>query len=242
MRFLFNFAMKHVVVEAVDRTELIQMIGRKRLDDGGQVNVYVANVDEDTVDYRLSQVNEWLEIADECRRAFTDDAHFSLLWRGWTDEMPGRPFEHMLYPTGGGRLKVKPAAYNTLRSRQATLERLKRDLKTYGKSAFPRIVHEWLGQPESYSEMNWLIRSLYSTDKKTLLSFLMEHAEEPVPASEWPDVLQTLRELVIKVVKKQHDDTRQLGWKALNDRLKEAELPYEIVPGKNESYMIVHEE
>lgn len=158
MRFLFNFAMKHVVVEAVDRTELIQMIGRKRLDDGGQVNVYVANVDEDTVDYRLSQ------------------------------------------------------------------------------------VHEWLGRPESYSEMNWLIRSLYSTDKKALLNFLMEHAEEPVPASEWPDVLQTLRELVIKVVKKQHDDTRQLGWKALNDRLKEAEMPYEIVPGKNESYMIVHEE
>ena len=43
-------------------TELIQMIGRKRLDDGEQVNVYVANMDEDTVKYRLSQANEWLEI------------------------------------------------------------------------------------------------------------------------------------------------------------------------------------
>lgn len=239
---LKNPALKHIVVESTDRTELIQMIGRKRLKDGEQVNVYVANVDEDTVDYRLSQVNEWLEIADECRRAFTDDAHFSLLWRGWTDEMPGRPFEHLLYPTGDGRLKVKPAAYNTLRRRQATLERLKRDLVNSGDSAFPMLVHEWLGQPESYSEMNWLIRSLYSTDKKALLSFLMEHAEEPIPASEWPGVLQTLRELVIKVVKKQHDDTRQLGWKALNDRLKEAELPYVIIPGENESYMIQREE
>ena len=79
---------------------------------------------------------------------------------------------------------------------------------------------------------------MQSAGKRELLRFLLEHFGEPIPVAEWQEVLQTLRELVFEVIKKQHDDTRQLGWKALNDRMKEAGIHYAIAPCEDGSFVI----
>lgn len=232
--------LRHVVVETTDRTEFLQMVGRKRLKPGENINVYIRAISEDSINAKLRSVNEWLQIIKDCEHANSENDFFSLLWRGWMDESPNRPYMHLLYPLSDGRLKVRPTAHHALLWQQATLKNLKRDFMKYDIATLPRLAHSWLKSPGGYSESNWISNQLMPAAQQDLTSFLRNHADVEISAVEWPPILQQLRLLIGHLIKKQHDDKRELGHKALNDRLSELNFYYKIVPGANGSYTIRH--
>ena len=230
--------LRHVVVETTDRTEFLQMVGRKRLKAGEDINVYIRAIGEEAINAKLRSVNEWLQIVKDCEHANSENDYFSLLWRGWMDEAPGRPYMHLLYPLSDGRLKVRPTAHHALLWQQATLTTLKWDFMKHGIAALPRLAHTWLKSPDGYSENRWLSNQLIPAARQDLTSFLHDHADKEISAIEWPMILQQLRRLIGNLLKKQHDDKRELGYKALNKRLCELNYHYEIVPEANDSYVI----
>lgn len=234
--------LRHVVVETTDRTEFLQMVGRKRLKPSENINVYIRAISEDSINAKLRLVNEWLQIINDCEHANSENDFFSLLWRGWMDESPNRPYMHLLYPLSDGRLKVRPTAHHALLWRQAALRALKQDFEKYDISVLPRLAHAWLNAPEDFSADRWLSNQLAPAAQHELTSFLREHADREISASEWQPILQQLRVLIGHLIKKQHDDKRELGHKALNDRLSELKFCYKIVSGVNGSYTIRHTE
>ena len=232
--------LRHVVVETTDRTEFLQMVGRKRLNAGESINVYIRAIGKEAINAKLRSVDERLQIIKDCERANSEDDYFRLIWHGWMDESPNRLYMHLLYPISGGRLKVRPTAYHALLWQQAALKTLKRDFVTYDIAALPHLAHAWLNAPEDYSEGRWLSNQLMPVAQQDLTSFLHDHADKVIPAEEWPSIQQRLRALIGDLLKKQHDDKRELGYTALNHRLHELNCCYGIIPGANASYTIRH--
>ena len=43
-----------------------------------------------------------------------------------------------------------------LHLQEQSYQQLVKAIRQYGDSAFPRLVHQWLGQPDAYDEQNWI--------------------------------------------------------------------------------------
>lgn len=77
-------AVKHVVLPLCDRTEFIQMLGRKRLSVNEKVNVYVKIPDSKTIRSKLHQINRLNEkIAPFVEPQISEEYMTKLLQRYW---------------------------------------------------------------------------------------------------------------------------------------------------------------
>ena len=226
---ILDDSLRHIVLETTNKTEFIQMIGRKRRKDGEEVNIYVRSAASATLNYRLQLVNRWIEI---CNRAFQSNSNnpdFPLLMAGWTDKDTNRPYAKLLVPLATGGFYVKPTAYHALLWQQGTLNRLIRMGKEYNDdSALPRLVHEWLEDPGGYSEGNWLGYDRLHENRLELIQFLEANSHRDLCGAEYDEFRTTLQNHLSELLVKPHDSNRLLGERALNDRLKDLGIPFFI--------------
>ncbi len=225
---ILDDGLRHVVLETSDKTEFIQALGRKRRTNGETVEVYVRAASRNTLQRQLTQVNQWLDI---CKRGFnsTHVPDRELLIRGWNDEDENRPYAKLLIPTGFGKFKVRLTAYHALLWQQGTLKKLLRMSDTYGDdSALPRLVHEWLEDPDGYSESNWLDHDLQQSHRQVLVDYLEEHSGASLSGNDYTAFQAQLQALIAAILTEPHDNTRTLGHRALNSRLSSLSLPFAI--------------
>lgn len=62
----------------------------------------------------------------------------------------------LLYLDYDGRYDFNYLLYHKLLRQERYYKELETAINQYGDSAFPRIVHGWLGQPDSYDDRNWI--------------------------------------------------------------------------------------
>ena len=221
-------SLHHVVLETFDKTEFIQELGRKRRDPGEHVHVYVKAHSQKALKTRLNQVEDWISICERGVRSQTYPDH-NLLLAGWNDENPAHPYSKLLIPTSADAFKVRLTAYHALLRQQGTLNRLIRMGEEYNDdSALPRLVHEWLEDPDGYSEKNWLGYDNLQEKRLELIQFLEANRNRDLCSLEYDDFRKSLQKHLAELVVKSHDSNRDLKERALNDRLKELELPFFI--------------
>ena len=222
--------LKHIVIETTDRTELIQMLGRRRRDRNEPVSVYIRAINSGTMHHRLRKTEEWLEICERADRSSARHPDYKLLLKGWNDCSADRPYSKLLVPYSSGGFRVKRTAYHALLWQQGTLKKLIRMSEKYGdNSALPRLVHEWLETPDGYREENWLHYDAQQKAREELVQFLQQWLDVPLNDENEESFKQELRELLSPLVMGAHDSTREIGYRALNNRLEDLELPYQIV-------------
>ena len=244
---LHNPSLRHIVVESTDKTEFLQMIGRRRLYPGESINVYIRAVSPGTLLNRLNRINQQLALIAECFQAAHTKNFDLLLHKGWRDEDESRPYMHLLNYLGSGRLSPKKTAYHQLLWQQATLERLLRDAKNYqDDSALPRLAHKWLNQIDGYDPSRWLDYNRKKETRGQLMTLLETHLNKKFSKSECNALAKQLLPLVNAIQKFSHDleeDTKRTP-RTMNQRFEALQIPFRFVKnsGSPVTYSIQRQE
>ena len=236
-------ALRHIVVEATDKTEFLQMLGRKRLETGATVHAYIRVPDSTTLRRRLAQVQDDLCFIRQAEKALRSGDNDRLLHRGWNDSGEERRYMRRLN-CRDGKISPKRTAVEYLRWQEATLRRILEDAEALGDdSALPRLAHAWLEQSDAYDACRRLDYDQKAKAWETLEEFLATHADIPMTQESFAQFSQQLAPLVNAIRIFPHDGRRMLGVKALNSRLEQLGLCFKLQKmGRNSKTILKKEE
>lgn len=236
-------ALRHIVVEATDKTEFLQMLGRKRLETGATVHAYIRVPDSATIRRRLAQVQDDLCFIRQAEKALRGGDNNLLLYCGWNDAGEERRYMRWLN-CRDGKISPKRTAIEYLRWQEATLRRILEDAEALGDdSALPRLAHAWLEQSDAYDACRWLDYDQKAKAWETLEEFLATHADIPMTQESFAQFSQQLAPLVNAIRIFPHDGRRMLGMKALNSRLEQLGLCFKLQKmGRNSKTILKKEE
>lgn len=219
--------LKHIIVETTDKTEFLQMVGRKRLKPAEKLNVYIRSVDRGKLYTRLRHIENKLRFIRDAEKKIKIGKEDSLIFRAWNDEEDERLYSHLLNYSGHGRISRKKTAYMYLRWQKGTIDRLFRDMEKWGDdSVLPRMAHEWLDQEGGYDRTHWLDYDEKAEARMLVLSLLESYVEKPLDKEEWKIFVSRFIELSAPIATFQHDNDRDLQCVAINHRLISLMLPY----------------
>lgn len=236
-------SLRHIVVETTDKTEFLQMIGRKRLSASESINVYIRVPSTASILSRLRDVSDSLGIIHEGFQVVDSQQYDHLIHRGWTDETPERRYMHLLNYLGDGKVFPKRTAYHCLRWQKATLEKLLEDTKALGDdSALPRLAHSWLEQPDLYDPSHWLDYNQTEQVRNDLYTFLESYLDLPMNKSSLSTFSQNVITLVNKLHKFPHDKSHARKHTALNRRFETLGLPYRVQQDKQAKQYVLRKE
>lgn len=233
--------LKHIVVETADKTEFLQMLGRKRLRVGESINVYIRALGPGKFAARANEIHKSLDVIYAGFHAAETKNYDPLVHKGWTDESHERRYMHLLNYFGNGKVFPKRTADHYLRWQLATLERLLRDSEMLeDDSALPRLAHEWLEQMDGYRAERWLDHEQKANARDALLSFLGEFVGKSLTKCEWTNFSKQAVDLIRKIQKFPHDEARkkELKYRALNNRLHALNIPY-LCQKTNDTYQLI---
>lgn len=206
---------KHIVVCADNRTSLLQMVGRKRLDPQEKVNVWIVEPESGSLNARARKYGQQLELIQKLESLKTPKEQASFLNKLLENSDPS---DNVLFYVSGtqpfgqnkGSLEVHKNELTeyAIRRRKAFLDKL-----SSGKTTFQKEVNSWFGKTTEDS-MDTLARleEFYQANEGKMLS------SEQIPI---------LRKLIVELYResgyKEPQPTRveTMGRTALNNRLKE---------------------
>lgn len=237
---IIDDSLRHVVVETTNKTELIQMLGRKRCSRSEAVNVYIRAASMSTVNWRFQKTKQWLKLCEDAFETPPWNSNRTMLLDGWIDDDVDRPYASLLVPSDAGGLYVKLTAYHALLWQQGSMKRLLHYCKEYGDhSALPRLVHEWLEDPNGYSDDRWLHHVEMQNKRLELVNFLNAHKDAHfTDDSSYRAFCSKLQSYTVALCEKAHDKDRILAYGALNRRLAELKIPFEIINQGNQIYVL----
>lgn len=178
--------LKHIIVETTDKTEFLQMVGRKRLKPAEKLNVYIRAVDRGKLYTRLRHIENRLKFIRDAEKQVYVGKEDILILRAWNDEEDERLYTHLLNYSGHGKISRKETAYRHLRWQQGTISRLLRDMEEWGDdSVLPRMAHEWLDQERGYDETRWLDYDEKAIIRARIANYLENHVGKVMNEDEW---------------------------------------------------------
>ena len=161
--------LKHVVIPFEDRTMFMQALGRVRFKRSPQFTLYVKAISQKRLNGLLYRNRELLSCAAEIQQHRYYNSYVDR-FRLEGDRVKGA----LLYLDYDGRYKFNYLLYHKLLRQERYYKELETAIDQYGDAAFPRIVHSWLGQPDTYNDRNWLGYGITKQAQQDLLEFLRE--------------------------------------------------------------------
>ncbi len=213
---IWSEELHNVVIMTDNKTSLIQMLGRKRLKPGEQVNVYVMNLDMKAVGRRQMEYGSLVQWYDRYLEATSDEREKMAVkfWRDSDDSL-----RHYFSLTRKGKLVPNEMAFFALRCRMHFYTSL-----LIGEVSFQKAVKGWLGLPEGEEV----------PPKDRLLHFCEIHCDQELNDQEQAE----FRKLVVLAVEHEgHKEPRperieKLQIEALQNRLSKISFPYRLERNK----------
>lgn len=162
--------LKHVVIPFEDRTMFMQTLGRVRFKGTPKFTLYVKAISQMRLNRLEDRNRKLLSLAAKIKRSKCYNS-FVDRFRLEGDRTKGA----LLYLDYNGRYKFNELLYQKLLRQEMYYKELETAIDQYSNSAFPRIVHSWLGQPDAYDEQNWLEYSSNEKNREELIEFLREY-------------------------------------------------------------------
>ena len=213
--------LKHVVIPYVDRAMFMQSLGRKRFKDAPQFTLYVKAVDKRRLNGLINQNRNLIILADKITKCNS----FKWTLDRFLEPNVTQAERTLLYLDSTGDWRANYLYIHKLHRQQYFYNQLKQLIELYDDSAFPRLVHQWLGQPDAYDDRNWLGYSVANEDMQELLSFLGEYSGRHLTSEEeqrkFSDELHCFYQKITKNKKEPKGKRKFLEMAALNNCLKE---------------------
>lgn len=162
--------LKNVVVPYEDHAMFIQALGRKRFRGRPNFTLYVKAITSKRLNALMYQNEQLLRLATQIKESKSCNWALEKLLN------EGTPAERSLLSLGNDNRWGPNAPYiHKLHRMRLFYKQLQAYNDKYGDSAFPRIVHQWLGQPDSYDDRNWLGYDAANQAQQDLLDFLRKY-------------------------------------------------------------------
>lgn len=220
-------ALTNIVIGTSDRTEFIQMLGRKRINSKTKkIDVWVLRPSERSLRKWKRKYKEVIALADERLAAQNIGEKLGIAWRVWNHP---DPLAHALfYPSTDGILEVNLTAMVTYERRHYFLEQLLREPLSDVHSRFEQLVISWLGlRPE---DVDQTIEKTQTERLNNLSTFLEHNVGKAMTESQKEEFIQLLTIALELANVKSSVRNRSMGSSACSNRLKDLGLPYMIKP------------
>ena len=162
--------LKHVVIPFEDQVAFMQALGRKRFDGRPNFTLYIKAIDKKRLDVLIGRNQRLLLLANEIQ--------INRGYNRYVDRFRqegDRTKDSLLYLDYVGRYNFNDLLYHKLLRQESYYKQLETAIEQYGDSAFPRLVHQWLGQPDAYDDQNWMGHDVAKEGMQALLAFLSEY-------------------------------------------------------------------
>ena len=172
---LWDAGIKHVVVPYEDPTTFMQALGRVRFQGTPGFTLYVKALGTKRLNGLIYQNRQLLSLANEiqehkCLNRYVDRFRLEQDWAK----------SSLLYLDYNGRFMLNKLYQHKLRRQMQCYQQLMEAINQYGDSAFPRLVHQWLGQPDAYDERNWIQESARQTAERQLPELIDKYNGVPL--------------------------------------------------------------
>lgn len=203
----------NVVIISDDRTRLIQMLGRKRCQQGEKVNLFVYDMDIQTITKRYRDgegIYQWY-VRYETASYEEKNKMATEIWFSQNEDL------RHYFALAKGYLVPNNIAFYALQ-RKLCFYRSIMD----GEITFQKAVHNWLSLPDPKSGTPYIYDQL--------LHFCEVHLDQELQEEE----IDTVRSMVIEAVgpngavKTRPDRTDKIGVDAINRRLDSLACPYRL--------------
>jgi len=161
--------LKHVVIPFEDRVTFMQALGRVRFKGIPKFTLYIKAIRKKRLNELMYHNRELLSLAAEIQQHNCYNRYVDR-FRLEGDRTKGA----LLYLDDSGSYKFNDLLYHRLLRQEQYYKELETAIDQYDDSAFPRIVHGWLGQPDTYNDRNWLGYGITKQAQQDLLEFLRE--------------------------------------------------------------------
>ena len=234
--------LKHVVIPYVDRAMFMQSLGRKRFKDAPQFTLYVKAVDKQRLNGLMKQNRDLVILADKIEDMEEKGKDINRVIDEFLDaNVSQAELALVYYKKSERKWRLNYPYAHKLHRQQLFYQSLKVDVDQHGESAFPRLVHQWLDQPDAYDEQNWLGYDIAKEGMQALLAFLGEYNGRLLSTeSEQRTFSITLHRYYKSITGDRRNDNRGDGYKktsALNTCLKKLGISGEVKSkGKNNGW------
>lgn len=207
--------LRHIVIDAMTRTQLIQMLGRKRLKKGEKVNAWVVDMSREKIAKRYGQIVSDLKWYDRYTSPGTD-SNKKMAAELWQDENPS--LKKLFYIGSDGKLYKNDYAEFELRRRAYFLENL---LKSNREHPFQDAVRSWLN----------LEQKLERDYTKELMEFYLKHKGMTLNETEQSELRKMIQGIAAnKGIQTRSDRRDSAGVQVLNSLLEKMDVAFTILP------------
>lgn len=133
---IMDKAVKNVAIIADNRTELLQMIGRRRLSAGEQINLFLCDLSNETISKRFHQCERWLQYYQRYDNNKSPKLRSNMAEDLWRE---GDPQLLNLFRLNGGILYPNELARHNILRRRFLYSRI-----LNGETSFRREVLSWM--------------------------------------------------------------------------------------------------
>ena len=225
---IIDDAVKDIVVFSTEHTQFIQELGRKRLREGEEINVYVPDLSLRQLNWRISRNNELLRVLERFNNE--PDKHHLLRLDLWHSD--NKELKELIPIDGSGKLHINRCAEQNVRQRDIMYRELKNRLEDGHKHPFLELVCRWLNLPDTDPE-----RLFCHSGQEEMLRFLEKycgrHLERKKKQDDFGGEFRRLREEIYgKRPKGNQSKERSWGADIIAGELESLKLPYKLIVNK----------
>lgn len=238
---LFDEKLKNLVLLTTDKTEFLQMLGRKRLlNEEDSVHLFIMRRSIKYFNGLLNlQVRKSLEYVDEIEK---DDK----LDQRRLDDIEFFAFCQKMAIFHNGKILVSDAAVKKLTLEKKSLEQILAEMKLDGE-AFIKEQLSWIGMEGTFSENNYIgkeerMENLIKARQK-LIKFVQENVGKQIVGT---DEKKLFRREITKLIKSTGQnltdrEKRLAGMAKINMFFKESGFPYRVISKQNSKVWSIEE-
>ena len=202
--------LKNIAIITDSRTSMMQMVGRKRLEEGEKVEVWIGDLSTESIYRRLQRYDGYLDLRAELYKCTQIKSYYSFGTKLWESE---DAVVRKLFSSPSPRIYENKNAFVYIQRQAEFLNRI-----LSGESNFRYEVEEWF-QKEHPPLINRL-DEFYSIHRDKVLAEREQNVLREI-------ILQLCREQGLTEAQLKRASTLQ--YNALNNRLRDIEMPYSIV-------------
>lgn len=202
--------LKNIVIFSYDKSEFIQMLGRKRVINNETVNLYLYSNSIQNIRNKLFNVNK--QIAAICQLKKDSSSFLNQYFRN-NELMSG-----ILYFNKNSSPEINDLAEIKLYTSKKFYEKIIDNFQLIGNQAFILEQLAWLGLEETYNPTLWIDYVDSDTNKATLIKFLDINCNVNLSGQELQNFQDKFKELFVKAYGKQPNDKPDRPYKATKMR------------------------
>ena len=223
---LCDVSLKHIVLLTIDHVQFIQQLGRKRMNDGETLHVWVPDLTQNQTE-KLQHRNARLLQALDHFACMTIKEKYGLRYRLWYEN--DAELRHLFVMDADEPLSVNACAEKVVQQRRIFYQELSAAFESGEKHPFIHHVLRWLNLPEAaIGDCEW-----HNTiDHEEFLEFLANYTAIPMRTKEEQEKFsmefRRYRTAIFGPRKKGNRRSDPWGKEIISRELEELKLPFKL--------------